>query len=65
MTQTWAMGIQSGVLSVDAAKKIWMTLVRSILEYGAEVWGGGEVGRNGKITERNGEENTGTERVDK
>jgi hypothetical protein len=39
MTQTWGMGIQSGVLSVDAAKKIWMTLVRPILEYGAEVWG--------------------------
>ena len=40
MNQTWAMGIKSGVLSVDAAKKIWMTLVRPILEYGAEVWGG-------------------------
>ena len=39
MGMACAMGMRSGVLSVAAAIKIWNTLVRSVLEYGAEVWG--------------------------
>ena len=37
-----AMGINSGMLSVKAADKVWKALVRPIVEYGAEIWGGGD-----------------------
>lgn len=39
MNIVWAMGIQSGYLSVVAADMAWKVLVRPIAEYGAEVWG--------------------------
>ena len=39
MDIAWAMGIQSGHLSVVAADMVWKVLVRPIAEYGAEVWG--------------------------
>ena len=39
MTIAWAMGIQSGHLSVVAAKNVWKTLVRPIVEYVAEICG--------------------------
>ena len=32
------MGIQSGLLPVKAAVNVWQALVRSVLEYGAEIW---------------------------
>ena len=37
--KAWAMGIRSGILTVVAAVRIWSTLVRPLLEYGAEIWG--------------------------
>ena len=37
-----AMGVNSGILSVKAAKKVSKALVRPIVEYGAEIWGGGD-----------------------
>ena len=39
MAIAWAMGIQSGHLSVAAAVLVWKTLVRPIVDYGAEIWG--------------------------
>src|SRR5690242_20644408 len=33
------MGIRTGYLSVKASINLWVGLVRSILEYGCEVWG--------------------------
>ena len=41
MNIAWAMGIQSGHLSVVAADKVWKVLVRPIAEYGAAIWGEG------------------------
>jgi hypothetical protein len=38
----WRMGMNTGALSVRASINLWEALVRSILEYGAEVWGGEE-----------------------
>ena len=37
-----AMGVNSGMLSVKAAEKVWKALVRPKVEYGAEIWGGGD-----------------------
>ena len=34
--------MNTGALSVPACINLWDALVRSILEYGAEVWGEGE-----------------------
>ena len=39
MAKAWSMGIRSGYLSVEAAVNVWQTLIRSVLEYGAEIWG--------------------------
>src|SRR5690348_14417325 len=39
MARIWSMGIKSGDLSVKGAINLWEALVRSILEYGSEVWG--------------------------
>ena len=39
MTKAWAMGVQSGHLSVKAADAIWKVIVRPTAEYGAEIWG--------------------------
>ena len=42
MRIAWAMGIRKGRLTVRAACGVWITLVRPILEYGAEILGAGE-----------------------
>ena len=42
MRIAWAMGIRKGRLTARAACGVWKTLVRPILEYGAEIWGAGE-----------------------
>ena len=39
MAAAMAMGTQSGHLSVAVANLVWQTLVRTIVEYGAEIWG--------------------------
>jgi hypothetical protein len=41
MTQALAMGVSGGFMSTRLANIIWMSLVRSILEYGCEIWGEG------------------------
>jgi ribonuclease HI/endonuclease/exonuclease/phosphatase family metal-dependent hydrolase len=40
MWRTWTMGIRSGCLSVQASDRIYTALVRSQMEYAAEIWGG-------------------------
>jgi hypothetical protein len=40
MVQGWALGMQRGCMSVQDGIRVWSTLVRPVLEYGAEVWGG-------------------------
>ena len=37
----WGLGVSQG-LSVKAGVNCWETLVRPVLEYGAEIWGGSE-----------------------
>ena len=39
MGRIWQMGIRSGFLSIKASLNIYQALVRSVLEYGSEVWG--------------------------
>ena len=39
MRMAWSMGIRKGKLTAKAAAKVWETLVRPILEYGAEICG--------------------------
>src|SRR6185312_10747005 len=39
MARIWSMGIRDGALSVKGAINLWMALIRSIMEYGAEIWG--------------------------
>lgn len=39
LTQAMAMGISGGYMTVRMATIIWTSLVRSILEYGCEIWG--------------------------
>jgi hypothetical protein len=39
MTQALAMGIRGGFMSIRLANIVWMSLVRSIIEYGCEIWG--------------------------
>ena len=39
MSRIWGMGMYNGCLSVKASINLYEMLVRSILEYGAEVWG--------------------------
>ena len=39
MTQALGMGIRGGYMRIRLANIIWMSLVRSIVEYGCEVWG--------------------------
>lgn len=38
LLQAWRMGVQGGVLDVQAGVLIWTSLIRPILEYGAELW---------------------------
>ena len=39
MTQALAMGIRGGFMTTRLARIIWMSLVRSVIEYGNEIWG--------------------------
>jgi hypothetical protein len=39
MTRSMAMGIKGGFLTPRLANILWMSLVRSIIEYGCEIWG--------------------------
>ena len=39
MTQSLAMGIKGGFMTIRLANTIWTSLVRSIVEYGCEIWG--------------------------
>jgi hypothetical protein len=39
LSRIWAMGINSGYLSIPAGINLWESLVRSILEYGSQIWG--------------------------
>ena len=39
LIRVYAMGIRNGRLSVKSADMVWKALVRSVIEYGAEVWG--------------------------
>ena len=41
LTHVWAMGIRGGFASVKTAEMLWKALVRSVLEYGCEIWGEG------------------------
>ena len=41
MTHVWAMGISGGYASVNTSEMLWKALVRSVLEYGCEIWGEG------------------------
>src|SRR4051812_28874417 len=41
MIQALAMGVRGGYMSTRLSNIIWMSLVRSIIEYGCEIWGGG------------------------
>ena len=41
MTQALAMGVGGGFMRTRLENIIWMSLVRSIIEYGCEIWGGG------------------------
>jgi len=42
MTHALAMGISGGFMTIRLANVIWMSLVRSIVEYGSEIWGEGD-----------------------
>ena len=42
MGMVWGMGMREGMLPVEDGVRVWKALVRSVLEYGAEVWGGAE-----------------------
>ena len=42
MTQALAMGISGGFMTIRLANIIWMSLVRSLVEYGSEIWGEGD-----------------------
>lgn len=37
--RAYGMGIGSGTLSVKAAVNVWEAPVRSVMEYGGEIWG--------------------------
>ena len=39
MARVWGMGIKSGLLSVKGSINLWQGLIRSNLEYGAQIWG--------------------------
>ena len=39
VSRIWRMGMYEGCLSVKATIKLYQTLVRQVLEYGAEIWG--------------------------
>ena len=39
MTQALAMGVSGGFMSIRLACIVWKSLVRSIIEYGCEIWG--------------------------
>jgi hypothetical protein len=39
MGRIWRLGIRNGYLSVEGGVMLWKSLVRSILEYGAAIWG--------------------------
>ena len=39
--RSYGLGIGNGTLSVKAAVNVWEALVRSVMEYGGEVWGEG------------------------
>ena len=41
LQKSWAMGISGGYLGARTAMVIWSSLVRSVVEYGAEIWGEG------------------------
>src|SRR6185436_9763415 len=41
MSGVWGMGMGEGSLSVKGALNLYYALVRSVLEYGAAVWGRG------------------------
>ena len=54
----WGLGVSQG-LSVKAGVNCWETLVRPVLEYGAEVWGRGEW-EEAKRVPGDGEKDTGS-----
>jgi hypothetical protein len=39
MSKVWAMGMNTGYLSIKAGVNLWESLVRSIVEYAVEIWG--------------------------
>src|ERR1700733_13033813 len=39
MSRIWRMGMSTGYLSVKASLNLWDSLVRSVLDFGSEVWG--------------------------
>jgi hypothetical protein len=41
MTQALAMGVSGGFMTTRLANIVWMSLVRSIIEHGCEIWGEG------------------------
>lgn len=41
MSRLWALGLKNGTFPVRTSVTLWSSLVRSILEYGSEIWGGG------------------------
>ena len=41
MYKTWSMGVSKGFLNIKISVLIYQALVRSILEYGCEIWGEG------------------------
>ena len=51
MSAIWGMGMRNGCLSVKACINLYEALVRSILEYGAEIWGHGDFEEAEKFSE--------------
>jgi hypothetical protein len=49
MSAVWGMGMYNGHLSVKASINVYEALVRSILEYGAQIWGDEEFEEGEKI----------------
>ena len=47
LERIWSMGISSGFLSIKGGINLWQSLVRSILDYGSQLWGN-EVWKQGE-----------------
>ena len=39
LSRSWAMGMSTGYFSIKASLNLWESLVRSVVEYGCQIWG--------------------------